>query len=110
MSQVQGEQHRNKKENQEEEDRKQNNLIGCKLVVMSYCVNRCSGSTHGSSWAVDSRASFHDTSTRRLFTTYKSGFFGEVRMCNHEKCKVIGIGDMSVVINMGHTLTLRNVF
>lgn len=30
-------------------------------------------------------------------------------MGNNEKWKVIGIGDMSVVTNMGHTLTLRNV-
>lgn len=61
---------------------------------------------HSSSWVVNSRATFHATSNMRFFNTYKSGNF-VVKMGFPRKCKVVGIGDLSVVTNMGHKLVLK---
>lgn len=51
---------------------------------------------------MDSEASFHVTYDRSLFTAYKKDNFGMARM-------VVGIGNVNVVTNMYHKLTLKNV-
>lgn len=58
---------------------------------------------------VDSGASFNATLDKRLFTTYKSGYFRVVKMRNHKKYMVVGIRNASVVTNMSHILVLKNV-
>lgn len=108
LSQVQG-QHRYKKKKQEDEDEKENNLINYNLVVMSYCMNKCRGFTHGWRWLVDSGTSFHTTLEKKPFTIYKSGYLGVVKMGNYGKCKIVSIVDVRVVTNMSHTLNLKIV-
>lgn len=63
-------------------------------MVMYFCVNKCSGSTHDSNWVLDSGASFHVISNRRLFIIYKLGYFGVVKMGNHGNYKVVGNGNV----------------
>lgn len=58
---------------------------------------------------MDLRASFHILFDRRLFTTYREGNFGMIKMKNHERCKVIDNGDVSVMTNMSHKLIWKNV-
>jgi hypothetical protein len=62
-----------------------------------------------STWVVDLVVSFHVTSWYDLFTSYKKGDFGTVRMRNNNICKIIGIGDVCLEIDMGCTLCLRDV-
>lgn len=108
MSQVQG-----VTEKQEEKIRgtrwKENNLIEYELVVMFSFVNKFSGSTDSSSWTVESGASFYATQIGDSSLYISWGYFGVVKMGNHEKCKVVGIRDVSAVTNMSHILILRNV-
>lgn len=79
------------------------------LIRASACTYRCSVTTHSLSWVVDSEASFLVTYDRSLFTAYKKDNFGMARMKNHHRCKVLGIGNVNVVTNMYHKLTLKNV-
>ena len=60
-------------------------------------------------WVVDSAASHHVIPTKGLFTTYKVGDFGVVKMGNSSYSKIVGIGDVCIKTNVGCTLILKDV-
>ena len=60
-------------------------------------------------WVVDSTASHHVIPTKRLFTTYKGGDFGVVKMSNSNYSKIVGISDVCIKTNVGCTLMLKDV-
>ena len=60
-------------------------------------------------WVVDSTASHHVIPTKSLFTTYKAGDFGVVKMGNSSYLKIVGIGDVCIKTNVGCTLILNDV-
>ena len=45
-------------------------------------------------WVVDSVAPHHIIPMKGLFTMYKVGDFGTVKMCNSSYSKIVGIGDV----------------
>ena len=44
-----------------------------------------------------------------LFTTYKVGDFGTVKMDNSSYSKIVEIGDLCMETNVGSTMMLRDV-
>uniref|UniRef100_A0A2N9H4J8 Retrovirus-related Pol polyprotein from transposon TNT 1-94-like beta-barrel domain-containing protein n=1 Tax=Fagus sylvatica TaxID=28930 RepID=A0A2N9H4J8_FAGSY len=58
---------------------------------------------------VDSVATHHVVRTKELFTTYKVGDFGTVKMGNTSYSKIVGIGDVCIKTNVGFTVMLKNV-
>ena len=60
-------------------------------------------------WVVDLAASHHVITTKRLFTTYKAGNFGVVKMGNSSYSKIVGIGDVCIKTNVGCMLILKDV-
>ena len=60
-------------------------------------------------WVVDLATSHHVIPTKRLFTTYKVGDFGVVKMGNSSYSKIVGIGDVCIKTNVGCTLMLKDV-
>ena len=60
-------------------------------------------------WVIDLASSYHVTSKNELFTSYKAGDIGRVRMGNNSYVDIVGIGDVCVEINTGYTLELKNV-
>ena len=66
-------------------------------------------SDQGVEWIFDNGASFHATSRREFFHTYKEGDFGIVKMGNESYSKILGIGDICLQTNLGCRLTLKDV-
>lgn len=60
-------------------------------------------------WVIDTVASYHATSHRELFSSYNVRDFGIVRIGNSSYSKIVGIGDISIQINVGHKLVLKDV-
>ena len=60
-------------------------------------------------WVIDLASSYHVTPRNELFTSYKAGDFGRVRMGNNSYADIVGIGDVCVETNTGYTLALKNV-
>ena len=60
-------------------------------------------------WVVDFVASHHVIPTKGLFTTYKAGDFGTVKMGNSSYSKIVGIGDVCIETNVGSTMMLEDV-
>ena len=60
-------------------------------------------------WVIDSASSYHVTPRKELFTLYKVGDFGRVRMGNNSYANIVGIGDICVKTNTEYTLELKNV-
>ena len=60
-------------------------------------------------WVIDSAASYHVTPRKELFTSYKARNFGRVKMGNDSYADIVGIGDICVRANTGHTLILKDV-
>ena len=58
---------------------------------------------------IDSAASYHSTPNRDLFTTYKPGDHGTVKMGNTSFSSIAGIGDVHLKTNVGCTLVLKDV-
>ena len=52
-------------------------------------------------WVIDLAASHHVITTKRLFTTYKAGNLGVVKMDNSSYSKIVGIGDVCIKTNVG---------
>ena len=44
-----------------------------------------------------------------LFTTYKAGDFGTMKMGNSSYSKIVGIGDVCIETNVGSTMMLKDV-
>lgn len=79
------------------------------LIVKFAGVDKCCDATYKLNWVVELGVLFHEISNRRLFPSYKSRNFGVMKMSNYKKCMVVGIKDVNVVTNMGHTPVLKNV-
>ena len=60
-------------------------------------------------WVIDLAASCHVTPRNELFTSYKTGNFGRVKMGNDSYANIMGIGDICVRANTEYTLILKNV-
>ena len=60
-------------------------------------------------WVVDTAASYHATPNRELFSTYKTGDFGYVKMGNTASSNIAGIGDICIQTNVGYQLMLKDV-
>ena len=60
-------------------------------------------------WVVDTVASYHAMPNRELFTTYKAGDFGCVKMGNTTNSNIVGIGDIFIQTNVGYRLKLQDV-
>ena len=60
-------------------------------------------------WVVDITASYHATPNRELFSTYKAGDFGCVKMGNTANSNIVGIGDICIHTNVDYQLMLRDV-
>jgi len=61
------------------------------------------------SWIVDSSASFHVSSHEDFFSNYKKGDYGTMKMGNHVTSKIVGIGDIVLLIDTGNKLELKEV-
>jgi hypothetical protein len=51
----------------------------------------------------------HIVRTKELFTMYKVGNFGTVKMGNISYSKIVGIGDVCIKTNVGCTVILKNM-
>ena len=60
-------------------------------------------------WVIDSTASCHVTPRKELFTSFKAGIFGRVKMGNDSYADIVGIGDICVRANIGYILILKDV-
>jgi len=60
-------------------------------------------------WLVDSTTSHHVSPKKGLFTTYKAGDFGTIKMDNSNYLKIVGICDMCIETNVGSIVMLNNV-
>jgi len=61
------------------------------------------------SWIVDSGASFHVSQHEGFFSNYKKGDYGTVKMGNHVTSKIVGIGDIVLLIDTRNKLELKEV-
>ena len=55
-------------------------------------------------WVINSTAFCDVTPRKELFTSYKAGNFGRVKMGNDSYADIVGIGDICVRANTGYTL------
>ena len=60
-------------------------------------------------WVVDSVAPHHIIPIKGLFTMYKVGDFGTMKMGNSSYSKIVGIGDVCIETNVGSTMMLKGV-
>jgi len=58
---------------------------------------------------IDSGATIHATSRKDFFTSYTSGNFGVVKMGNNKLSKIIGKGDIILMMENGLRLVLKDV-
>uniref|UniRef100_A0A2N9FQY2 CCHC-type domain-containing protein n=1 Tax=Fagus sylvatica TaxID=28930 RepID=A0A2N9FQY2_FAGSY len=106
-----------RKEQTEDEDHKHDDEKGTtavvddeEVVVLSVQEQKCEHVDNiDDEWVVDSAATHHVVRTKELFTTYKAGDFGTVKMGNTSYSKIVGIGDVCIKTNVGFTVMLKNV-
>jgi hypothetical protein len=60
-------------------------------------------------WILDNGATIHATSHKDLFTNYKTGNFGVVKMGNNDQAQMIGRGDVHLQTKNGTPLVLKSV-
>ena len=53
-------------------------------------------------WVVDTAVSYHATPNGELFSTYRVGDFGCVKMGNTASSNIVGIGDIFIQTNVGY--------
>ena len=76
------------------------------IVCDDACVNlACQDST----WVVYTTTSFHIIAHRDLFSSYTSGGFGWVRMCNEAICEIVGMGDLELETSIRCKLVLKYI-
>ena len=85
-------------------------MIDEDVVVLSVEEQKCEHVTNNDvEWVVDFAAPHHIIPTKGLFTTYKVGNFGTVKMGNSSYSKIVGIGDVCIESNVGSTMMLKDV-
>ena len=108
--------HWNKEQNKgkyEKNDSKKNTtaaVIDEDVVVLSIEEQKCEHVANNDvEWVVDSATPHHIIPTKGVFTTYKVGDFGTVKMDNSSYLKIVEIGDLCMETNVGSTMMLRDV-
>jgi len=61
------------------------------------------------SWIVDSSASFHISPHEDFFSNYKKGDYGTMKWRNHVISKIVGIGDIVLLIDTRNKLVMKEV-
>jgi hypothetical protein len=83
---------------------------GQDVVVLFYGADDCLHiAGNDEEWVVDTAASYHATPNKEIFTSYKAGDFGMVRMGNTSNSKIVGVGNIRVQTNVRCTLILKDV-
>ncbi|KAM2683111.1 hypothetical protein EV1_044763 [Malus domestica] len=98
--------------NQKKDDTGNTTAVICGDVPEILSVGKClhmGNSDRDIEWIFDNGASFHATSKREFFSTYKEGDFGIVKMGNESYSKILGIGDICLRTNLGCQLMLKDV-
>ena len=108
--------HWNKEQNKgkyEKNDSKKNTIaavIDEDVVVLSIEEQKCEHVANNDvEWVVDFATPHHIIPTKGLFTTYKVGDFGTVKMGNSSYSKIVEIGDLCMETYVGSTMMLRDV-
>ena len=105
-------QRRNEGDNQKREESNNTTAVLSSSEAEILSFEECLNMGHhdqGTEWIFDNGASFHATSEREFFSTYKEGDFGIVKMGNNSYSKILGIGDICLVTNLGCQLLLKDV-
>ena len=72
-------------------------MIAEDVVVLSIEEQKCKHVANNDvEWVVNSAAPHHIIHTKGLFTTYKVGDFGTMKMGNSSYLKIVGIGDVCI--------------
>ena len=90
-------------------------MIAEDVVVLSVEEQKCEHVANNDvEWVVDFATSHHVIPRKWLFTTYKVGEFGIVKMGNSSYSKIVGIGNVCIENNVDSTISLKtykkNVF
>ena len=85
------------------------NVVHDDMVILSDCENDCLTADCDASWVVDSGSSYHATPSRIFFTTYEPSDLGIVKMKNSDTSKIVGLGDVHIVTNMGYRMVFKNI-
>ena len=77
-------------------------MIDKDVVVLSIEEQKCEHVANNDiEWAIDSTVSHHVIPMKGLFTTYKVGDFGIVKMGNFNYSKIVRISDVCIETNVG---------
>jgi hypothetical protein len=68
----------------------------------------CSLEDKEESWVLDSGASFHATSQKKVFENYVPGNLGKVYLGNEQSCEIVGKGEVRINLS-GSVWELKNV-
>uniref|UniRef100_A0A2N9FNG7 CCHC-type domain-containing protein n=1 Tax=Fagus sylvatica TaxID=28930 RepID=A0A2N9FNG7_FAGSY len=106
-----------RKEQTEDKDHKHDGEKGTtavvddeEVVVLSVQEQKCEHVDNNDyEWIVDSAATHHVVRTKELFTTYKAGDLGTVKIGNTSYSKIVGIDDVCIKTNVGFIVMLKNM-
>ena len=97
-----------RKDEEQKKDKHCNSLSDGDMIIVcdDACVNlACQDPT----WVVYTTTSFHIIAHRDLFSSYTSGGFGWVRMCNEAICEIVGMGDLELETSIRCKLVLKYI-
>ncbi len=78
------------------------------VVVLSVEEKKCEHvDNNDDEWVVDLATTHRVVRTKELFTTYKVGDFGTVKMGNTSYLKIVGIGYVCIKTNIGCIVMLK---
>ena len=85
-------------------------MIVKNIMVLSIEEQKCEHVANNDiEWVVDSVTPHHVIPTKGLFTTYKAGDFGIVKVDNYSYSKIVGIGDVCIKTYVSSTVMLKDV-
>ena len=85
-------------------------MIAEDVVVLSIEEQKCEHVANNDvEWVVDSASSHRVIPTKELFTTYKVGDYGTMKMGNSSFSKIVVIGDVCIKTNVGSVVMLKDV-
>ena len=100
---------KNEKNHNRAEEQNTTAVLTIEEVVLSIGEDECWNVSHPYvEWVIDSASSCYVTPRNELFTSYKAGDFGRVRMGNNSYANIVRTGDICVKTNTGCTLELNN--
>ena len=100
-----------REQNKENHKKEENNIITALIIRgdedVAVLINECLHiGDQMIEWVVDTAESYHATKNKELFTTYKAGDFGCVKMGNTASSNIMGIRDICIQTNLGYQLKL----